>query len=157
MIMTRLAGNNKDVFLTILRWHVHGWHLQCLSNLQVSYITVLLRAISSSVCPGPPQMIDFFFPNSRALLPTFLTNCANWSHFSQMGSHLAQNTTTNPCSLLSHHKPLFWICHGTTTATAAASTSPPRPPPRLDGEWRRGRAVGTGAAAQGALPTDRGE
>ena len=53
--------------------------------------------------PPPP-------PNSRALLPTFLTNCANGSHFAQMGSHFAQNTTLNPCSLLSCHTPLSGIC-----------------------------------------------
>ena len=46
-------------------------------------------------------MIEFFLPNSRALLPTFRTNCPDGSHFAQMGSNFAQNTTTNPCSLLS--------------------------------------------------------
>ena len=45
-------------------------------------------------------MIDFVLPNSRARLPTFRTNCPDRSHFAQMGSYLAQNTTTNPCSLL---------------------------------------------------------
>ena len=30
-------------------------------------------------------MIEFFLPNSRALLPTFRTNCPDWSHFAQMG------------------------------------------------------------------------
>ena len=32
------------------------------------------------------------------------------SHFAQFASHFAQNTKTNPCSLLSHHKPLWGIC-----------------------------------------------
>ena len=51
-----------------------------------------------------------FFPNSRAHLPTFHTSCPNGSHFAQMGSHFAQNTTPNPCSLLSSHTPLLEIC-----------------------------------------------
>ena len=55
-------------------------------------------------------MIVLFLPNSRALLPTFRTNCPNGSHFAQMGSDFAQNTTTSPCSLLSCHKPLSEIC-----------------------------------------------
>ena len=41
------------------------------------------------------SMIEFFLPNSRALLPTFRTNCPDGSHFAQMGSNF-QNTTTNP-------------------------------------------------------------
>ena len=32
------------------------------------------------------------------------------SHFAQMGSHFAQNTSSNPCSLLSRNKPLSEIC-----------------------------------------------
>ena len=59
------------------------------------------------------QMIEFFWPNSRALLPTFSTNCPDGSHFAQMGSHFAQNTTTNPCSLLNRHQPLSGICTNT--------------------------------------------
>ena len=43
-------------------------------------------------------------------MPTFHTNCPHVSHFAQMGSHFAQNTTTNPCSELSSHKPLSGIC-----------------------------------------------
>ena len=51
-------------------------------------------------------MIEFFSPNSRALLPT-----SDGSHFAQMarGSSFAQKTTTSPCSLLSSHKPLARI------------------------------------------------
>ena len=41
-------------------------------------------------------MVEFVFPNSRALLLTFCTNCPDGSHFAQMGSHSAQSTTTNP-------------------------------------------------------------
>ena len=48
-------------------------------------------------------MIEFFPPNSRALLPTLPTNYPDGSHFAKKGSHFAQNTTTNPCSLLSRH------------------------------------------------------
>ena len=35
--LKKLAGctNNKDVFLTILRWHVRDGHIQYLRNLQV--------------------------------------------------------------------------------------------------------------------------
>ena len=66
-------------------------------------------------------MIEFFFPNSRALLPTFQTNCPDWSHFAQIRSHFAQNTTTNPCFLLSLHKPLLGIC---------TYTKQPRPHPK---------------------------
>ena len=55
-------------------------------------------------------MIGIFFPNSRAIRPTFRINCPDGSHVAQMGSHFAQNTTTKPCSLLSIHKPLFGIC-----------------------------------------------
>ena len=58
-------------------------------------------------------MIEFFLPNSRAFLPTFSTFCPDGSQFAQMGSRFAQipqNTTTNPCSLLSRHKPLSGIC-----------------------------------------------
>ena len=43
-------------------------------------------------------MMVFFLPNSRALLPTFRTNCPDGSHFAQMGSHFAQNTTPTPYS-----------------------------------------------------------
>ena len=47
-----------------------------------------------------------FSPNSRALLPTFRTNCLDGSHFALLGSHFAQSTTQNPFSLLSSHKPV---------------------------------------------------
>ena len=57
-------------------------------------------------------MIEFFSPNLEhfSSLPTFHTNCPHVSHFAQMGSHFAQNTTTNPCSELSSNKPLSGIC-----------------------------------------------
>ena len=35
-------------------------------------------------------MIELFLPNSRALLPTFRTNCPDGSHFAQTGSHFSQ-------------------------------------------------------------------
>ena len=36
MFLKKLAGctNNKDVFLTILKWHVRDGHIQYLRNLQ---------------------------------------------------------------------------------------------------------------------------
>ena len=58
-----------------------------------------------------PQPHDWiFFPSLEHFCPTFRTNCPHRSLFFQMGSHYAQNTTTNPCSLLSRHKPLSGIC-----------------------------------------------
>ena len=54
--------------------------------------------------------MNFLCPNSRALLPIFRTNCPDGSHFAQMESHFAQNTTTNPCSLPSRHKSFSGIC-----------------------------------------------
>ena len=49
------------------------------------------------------MMIEFFPPNSRALLPIFRLNCPD-------GSHFAQITIANPCSLLSRRAPLSGIC-----------------------------------------------
>ena len=60
-------------------------------------------------------MTEFFFPNSRALLPTFCTNCPHGSHFAQMGSHFAQNATTNANSLLSSHNPFLGYVHAQNT------------------------------------------
>ena len=68
----------------------------------------------------------WFSPNSRALLPTFHTNCPDGSHFAQMGSHFAQDTTTNPCSLLSRHTRLSRICTWTNT---------PKPTPKQPFSW----------------------
>ena len=54
--------------------------------------------------------------NSIILWPTFRTvahfsyKLPRWAHFTQMGSHSALNTTTNPCSLLSCHKLLSGLC-----------------------------------------------
>ena len=70
------------------------------------------------------QMIDFFLSNSRALLPTFHTNCPDGSYFAQMGSHFAENTTTNPCSLLSSHKPLQGICTYAKTPLTPPQNTP---------------------------------
>ena len=68
-------------------------------------------------------MIEFCSLNSRALLPTFRTNCPHGSRFVQMGSNFAQNNTTSSCSLLSHHQPLSKIC----TYTKHAQTHPKTP------------------------------
>ena len=50
-----------------------------------------------------------FPPKSRAFLPTSCTNCPDGYHFTRMGSHFAQNTTTNPFSLFSSLKHLSGI------------------------------------------------
>ena len=63
-----------------------------------------------------------FFPNSRALLLTFRTNCPHGSHFAQIGSHFAQNNSPNFCSLLSCHTPLAWICMYTKYTKAHPKT-----------------------------------
>ena len=47
------------------------------------------------------------------------------SHFSQMGSYFAQNTTPNPCSLLHYHTPLsqaFWDVHTQNTPNPTSET-----------------------------------
>ena len=62
-------------------------------------------------------MIEFIFPNSRALLPTFCTNCLDGSDFAQMGSHFAQNITPNPCSFLSCHTPVWGYIRTQTPPT----------------------------------------
>ena len=64
-------------------------------------------------------------PNSRELLPTFRTNCPGGSQFAQIGSHLAQNTTTNRCSLLSSHKPLLGYLLTQNTHNLTPNTSFP--------------------------------
>ena len=53
--------------------------------------------------------------DSESCKALFLSFCPDGSQFTQMGSHFAQNTTSNPCSLLSSQKPL--------------SGTPPTPPP----------------------------
>ena len=67
-------------------------------------------------------MIEFPTHSSRALLPTFRTNCPHGSHFAQMGFHFAQNTTPIPCSLLSRHTALSGIC---------TYTKHPQPHPKI--------------------------
>ena len=47
-------------------------------------------------------------------MPTFRTNCPD-------GSHFVQDTTTNPCSLLSPHKPT----QNTSTHTEPHPKTPP--------------------------------
>ena len=61
------------------------------------------RGASQEVDPDAPLMIEFVLSNSRALWPFFRTNSSDGSPFAQTGSHLAQNTTPSPCSLLSCH------------------------------------------------------
>ena len=45
------------------------------------------------------NIIVFFLPNSRALLPTFHTNCPDGSHFAQKGAGFCPEK---------HHQPLFF-------------------------------------------------
>ena len=75
---------------------------------------VKLRVKQKAVLPYKVFLyIDFFPPNSRALLPIFRTNRRDGSHFAQIGSHFAQITIPNPCSLLSRHTPLsVWGARG---------------------------------------------
>ena len=74
-------------------------------------------------CLGCSSYDWFFFPISRALLPTFSANCPNGSHFAQMGSHFAHITTPNPYSLLSCHKPFSGIWTYTKHPQAHPKTS----------------------------------
>ena len=67
-------------------------------------------------------MIEFFLPHSRALLPSFHTNCPERSHFAQKGPLFARNTTLNHCSVLSHHTPLV-----RTQNTPKPTLKPPFP------------------------------
>ena len=72
-------------------------------------------------------MIYFFFlPNSRALLPTFHTNCPNGSHFALMGSQFAQNTCDHhqPLFCQSRHKPLSGKCTYTKHPTTPPQNTP---------------------------------
>ena len=59
-----------------------------------------------NVQQGSNEMIEFFCPILEHFCPLFI-NCPDGSHFAQMGSHFAQNTTTNPCSLLSQSQTPF--------------------------------------------------
>ena len=69
--------------------------------------------------PQPHDCLEHF-------CPTFRTNCPDGSLFCQMGSHYAQNTTTNPSSLLSRHKPLLgYVCTQDT----------PNPTPKHHFSW----------------------
>ena len=52
-------------------------------------------------------MIDFFLPNSRALLPTFSTNCPDGSQFAQMGLSLPRMPPPTPVLYSAFTLP-FW-------------------------------------------------
>ena len=73
--------------------------------------TVLLRCSTQ---------IEFFPPTLEPFC--FRTNCPDGSHFAQMGSHFAQNTTPNPCPLLSRHRLLSVICTHKTPPTPPKNT-----------------------------------
>ena len=59
---------------------------------------------------------------TQAPLPFFCTNCPHGSHFAQMASHFAQNTTPNPHSFLSRHAPLSWTCKSLSTKNSPKPT-----------------------------------
>ena len=67
---------------------LQGWSIAVAPPIKCVNGPYIVPQLLSSFCL---LMIGFFFPNSRALLPTFRTTCPD-------GSHFAQNTTTNPCS-----------------------------------------------------------
>ena len=104
-----LVGNLDPSFLPFYLRNTR--FLNCSSQCQhYSAITLLGQAQAwLSVLTTLNLMIKFFGSNSRAFLPTFHTNCPDGSHLAQMGSHFAQNTIPNPCSLLSSHTPLSGI------------------------------------------------
>ena len=106
-----------------ISWN-HGWiptNEFLVEFINLEWIWIQLQICFSEETNFTHQMIEFPPPNSRALLPTFSTNFPDGSHFAQMGSHFAQNTTSNPCSLLSRRKPLSGIC---------TYTKHPQPHPR---------------------------
>ena len=75
-------------------------------------------------------MIEFFPPileHFCEILSIFRTNCSDGSHFAQMGSVFAQNTTPNPCSLLSRHTPLSGISTYTKHPQLRPKTTPNKP------------------------------
>ena len=55
-------------------------------------------------------MIEFSFPNCRALLPSFYTNCPDGSHFAQMGSHFLLRIPPPTLVLHSAVTPFSGIC-----------------------------------------------
>ena len=100
------SGNTSEWCWRIVSQEVE----QCFSGYMIEF-------------PPPPQF------NSRALLPTFPAHCPNGSHFAQMGSHFAQNTTTNPSSLLSRHKLLSGFAQPSQTSFRNMYVHKPPPTP----------------------------
>ena len=98
----------------LARARVHSamrmFHYPLIRQSEIFQCIALEPEKGSSACSYgwiPPPL------DSRALLPTFhmhWQHCSDGSHLAQMGSYCAQNTTTNPCSLLCRHKPLSGIC-----------------------------------------------
>ena len=71
------------------------------------------------------SMIEFLSLNSRALLPTFLTNSEDGSHFVQMWSCFAQNATPFPCSYSAVTLPSWgYVVHKTPTSPLAPQNTP---------------------------------
>ena len=88
----------------------HGNHLQRLFEKtikgfgwKINSRALLLRPRSGTAWEdrmGKHKMIEFFFPILVHFCPLFV-------QIAQMESHFAQNTTSNPCSLLSRHTPFL--------------------------------------------------
>ena len=96
-------NNNSEGFIGIISL------ILCFSAVGDGW-SVLVPATFLLQAARNREMIEHIFPNSRALLPIFCTNCPDGPHFAQMGSHFTQSTTPNPCLLLSRHTPLSGIC-----------------------------------------------
>ena len=84
-------------FQYFLQFKGECWPGLLRQNAQLLYNTCI-----HCPCPGLLMYDWIFSTNSRALLPTFCTNCPDGSHFAQMGSHFAHNNTPNPCSAVTH-------------------------------------------------------
>ena len=70
-------------------------------------------------------MIELFFFNCRAYLPTFTTNCPDESHFAAMGSHFAKLPRIPPPTLFStqqSHTPFANMYIQKTTPTPPQNT-----------------------------------
>ena len=81
------------------------------SRLKFGCVVWIILAVDPELfCTSTLTWLNFSSSNSRVLLPTFSTNCPDESHFAQIGSQFAQNTTPKPCFLLSCHTLLSGIC-----------------------------------------------
>ena len=127
LVQCRRTVSKQGQAILLLQSHLSHYQLVCLAELQCRYMppwschTLSSGFLCSTNFPVNlililvqtwiPATHDWnVFPNSRALLPTFRTDCPDGSHFAQMGSRFAQYIIPNPYSLLSNHTPLLGIC-----------------------------------------------